>query len=317
MKRLQARRGNGRFTRNTPENTLGLHMGYRYRKWGNGSTRNSELGATSPELGACLLALVLLGLVIWLSIQRWTGFNLPSVLNVVISHVGQIENEFSIRSVGTPYVAAEGFPVPVSELVAVIDPAHDPRAISGRGDRDFDRLVRAEHGKVWLFVGHDLATSGSDKRDDALQFRLSRTKIENFKDGIAFVVFVDAPAFNRNIWSVQQDQCIAFGGGAVARGVRSLLGFGKASPHVVGLLSHRSVLQVGNNEQTEGEPRHWIDGALDYKLPQIVGGLLMALSAWLAWTASGRIDGSRRGGWLLAGCGLLCWIVGFALIGVR
>jgi hypothetical protein len=26
MKRFQARRGNGRFTRNTPENTLGLHI---------------------------------------------------------------------------------------------------------------------------------------------------------------------------------------------------------------------------------------------------------------------------------------------------
>lgn len=26
MRRLQARRGNGRFTRNTPENTLGLHF---------------------------------------------------------------------------------------------------------------------------------------------------------------------------------------------------------------------------------------------------------------------------------------------------
>jgi hypothetical protein len=32
MRRFQARHGNGRFTPNTPENTLGLHMGIHERK---------------------------------------------------------------------------------------------------------------------------------------------------------------------------------------------------------------------------------------------------------------------------------------------
>ena len=53
MKRLQARRGNGRFTRNTSENTLGLHMNiHGFRKDGEtwcGAFNPSRVGEPFPE----------------------------------------------------------------------------------------------------------------------------------------------------------------------------------------------------------------------------------------------------------------------------
>jgi len=62
MRRIQARRGNGRFTRNTPENTLGLHMGIHERKpdgsW-CGAFNPSPVGAPRPtHCHACGCSLV-------------------------------------------------------------------------------------------------------------------------------------------------------------------------------------------------------------------------------------------------------------------
>lgn len=52
MKRFQARRGNGRFTRNTPENTFGLHMGIHERRpdgqW-CGAFNPSRVGEPRPQ----------------------------------------------------------------------------------------------------------------------------------------------------------------------------------------------------------------------------------------------------------------------------
>jgi len=51
MTRFQARRGNGRFLRNTPENTLGLHFGVHERKTNGewcGAFNPSAVGAPRP-----------------------------------------------------------------------------------------------------------------------------------------------------------------------------------------------------------------------------------------------------------------------------
>jgi len=99
-------------------------------------------------------------------------------------------------------------------------------------------------------------------------------------------------------------------------GFSGLPRFSQSSPHVVGLFAHSAILQIRDDEQPKGEPRNWIQGALDKKLPQIMGALLIAVSAWIGWVASGRID-DGRGGWILGVAGLLFFVVGFALIGVR
>lgn len=52
MRRLQARRGNGRFTRNTMENTFGLHAGIHERKADGswcGAFNPSRVGEPRPE----------------------------------------------------------------------------------------------------------------------------------------------------------------------------------------------------------------------------------------------------------------------------
>lgn len=57
MKRFQSRRGNGRFTANTPENTLGLHMGIHERKSNGewcGAFNPSPVGQPRPaQCHAC------------------------------------------------------------------------------------------------------------------------------------------------------------------------------------------------------------------------------------------------------------------------
>ncbi|HYE88477.1 MAG TPA: hypothetical protein VEA16_19080 [Vicinamibacterales bacterium] len=50
-RRVQARRGNGRFTRNTPENTLGMHFNVHERKQNGewcGAFNPSRVGETRP-----------------------------------------------------------------------------------------------------------------------------------------------------------------------------------------------------------------------------------------------------------------------------
>ncbi len=52
MKRFQARVGNGRFARNTPENTLGMHFNVHGRKVNGewcGAFNPSTLGQPLPE----------------------------------------------------------------------------------------------------------------------------------------------------------------------------------------------------------------------------------------------------------------------------
>jgi hypothetical protein len=57
MKRLQARRGNGRFIRNTPENAFGLHMNIHEGQKPNGewcgAFNPSKLGEARPEICQC------------------------------------------------------------------------------------------------------------------------------------------------------------------------------------------------------------------------------------------------------------------------
>jgi hypothetical protein len=51
-RRFQARRGNGRFVRNTPENTMGMHMNIHGRKADGswcGSFNPSTVGQPRPE----------------------------------------------------------------------------------------------------------------------------------------------------------------------------------------------------------------------------------------------------------------------------
>lgn len=53
MKRFQARRGGGRFTRNTPENTLGLHSNVHERKSDGswcGGLNPSKVGEVRPTV---------------------------------------------------------------------------------------------------------------------------------------------------------------------------------------------------------------------------------------------------------------------------
>ena len=62
MKRFQARRGNGRFVRNTPENTLGMHIDVHERKADGswcGAMIPTTVGEQRPEkCHACGEALV-------------------------------------------------------------------------------------------------------------------------------------------------------------------------------------------------------------------------------------------------------------------
>jgi hypothetical protein len=105
--------------------------------------------------------------------------------------------------------------------------------------------------------------------------------------------------------------------GALFGGISGFLCFGQPVAHVISLSSHRAVLQDGQRQKTTSEPRHWIDKALDKKLPQWVGTLLIVSGGWLAWVASGWADDGSRSGFAWTICGGLLFSVGLALFGIR